>query len=178
VERVYRSHGYVIAVVAETVRDQDGHPLGEHGHQGMDAFGHRLLAGAAPYLVSLVRDRMGLRARYDKPGDLQRMSSACVSKVDRMEAEMVGREAVDAAVARRETDKMVTLVREETGHRYASTTGLTDLERIANQHRPLPAEFVSESGKGITSRFRDYALPLLGDPLPAPMRLEGPAVTW
>jgi 6-phosphofructokinase len=178
VEEVYRHVGYVVAVVAETVRDQDGRPLGEGGHQGMDAFGHRLLAGAAPYLVSLVRDRLGLRARYDKPGDLQRMSSACVSSVDRMEAEMVGRAAVAAAVAHGETDKMVTLVREETGSRYVSTTSLTDLERIANQQRPLPAEFVSASGKGITSVFRDYALPLLGEPLPVPIRLEGLLVTW
>jgi 6-phosphofructokinase len=178
VERVHRSVGYVVVVVAETVRDLDGSPLGEGGHQGMDAFGHRLLAGAAPYLVSLVRDQLGLRARYDKPGDLQRMSSACVSEVDRMEAEMVGRDAVIAAVAHGQTDKMVTLVREQAGSGYASTTGLTDLDRIANQHRPLPAEFVSESGKGITAQFRDYALPLLGEPLPAPIRLDGPVVTW
>jgi ATP-dependent phosphofructokinase / diphosphate-dependent phosphofructokinase len=178
VEEVYRSLGYVVVVVAETVRDQEGRPLGEGGHQGLDAFGHRLLSGAAPYLVSLVRDQMGLRARYDKPGDLQRMSSACISQTDRLEAEMVGRAAVQAAVVEGETDKMVTLVRQETGSRYASTTGLTELERVANQHRPLPAAFVSKSGKGITAAFRDYALPLLGEPLPRPLRLDGPLVTW
>jgi 6-phosphofructokinase 1 len=178
VEDVYRSLGYVVVVVAETVRAHDGRPLGEGGHQGMDAFGHRLLAGAAPYLVSLVRERLELRARYDRPGDLQRMSSACVSEVDRLEADMVGRAAVQAAVARGETDKMVTLVREETASRYASSTGLTDLDRVANQHRPLPVEYVSGNGKGITAAFREYALPLLGEPLPRPIRLEGPAVTW
>ncbi|MGO8949928.1 MAG: 6-phosphofructokinase [Ktedonobacterales bacterium] len=176
VEEVYRSLGYVVAIVAETVRDRDGRPLGLAEQQGEDAFGHRLLAGAAPYLVSLVSRRLGIRARYDKPGDLQRMSSACVSSTDRQEAEMVGRAAVQAAVEG-ETDKMVTLRRAETAE-YHSTTGVAALDLIANQHRPMPAAFVTPSGKGITRAFRDYALPLLGDPLPRPTRLDGPWMTW
>ena len=111
VEGVYRSLGWVVVVVAETVRDQQGQPLGQ-AQQGADAFGHQLLAGAAPYLVHLVRNRLGLRARYDRPGDLQRMSSASVSTTDRQEAELVGEAAVRAAVAG-ETDKMITLLRSE-----------------------------------------------------------------
>ncbi len=99
VEDVYRRLGYAVVVVAETVRDRNGQPLGLAEHQGEDAFGHRLLGGAAPYLVSLVRGQLGLRARYDKPGDLQRMSSACVSSTDLREAEMVGRVAVEMVVA-------------------------------------------------------------------------------
>ena len=175
VESVYRSLGQVVVVVAETVRDVAGAPLGALQQQGEDAFGHRLLGGAAPYLVSLVRSRLGLRARYDKPGDLQRMSSACVSRTDREEAEMVGRVAVDAALAG-ETDKMITLGRDRDGQ--GATTGLAALALIANQHRPLPPSFVSSGGRGITQAFRDYALPLLGDPLPRPVRLRGPVVTW
>src|SRR5262249_40555119 len=75
-------YGYVVVVVAETVRTPEGRQLGEVAHQGADAFGHQLLGGAASYLVGLVRERLGLRARYDKPGDLQRMSSVAVSSTD------------------------------------------------------------------------------------------------
>jgi 6-phosphofructokinase 1 len=170
VRAAHAAHGYVVAVVAETVRDEAGRPLGEHGSQGEDAFGHKLLAGTAQYLVRLVRQELGLRARYDKPGDLQRMSSAAVSATDRAEAELVGRVAVEQAL-RGESDKMVTLVR-RSGPEYGCDTGLTDLVRVANTHRPLPPEFVTADGTGVTSAFREYALPLLGEPLPRHVRLR------
>jgi 6-phosphofructokinase 1 len=176
VDAVYQRLGYAVVVVAETVRDEAGNPLGTALSQGTDAFGHRLLGGAAQYLVGLVREKLRIRARYDRPGDLQRMSSACVSTVDRDEAEMVGGAAV-AAVASGETDQMVTLIRRE-GVSYGCDTGLTGLKQVANRQRPLPAAFVTADGRGVTEAFRRYAVPLLGDPLPRPARLGGPAVTW
>lgn len=171
VRETYARHGFVVAVIAETVRDESGTPLGALGHQGTDAFGHPLLSGAAQYLVSLVSGELGLRARFDKPGDLQRMSSVCVSPIDLHEAEMVGRAAV-RALARGESDQMVTLVR-ELGPVYACTTGLAPLEQIANVHRPFPAEFISPEGTGVTPAFRDYALPLIGGALPPIGHLGG-----
>jgi 6-phosphofructokinase len=170
VEAVRARVGYVVAVVAETVRLADGRQLGEHAAQGVDAFGHPLLSGAASYLVGLVRRELGLRARYDKPGDLQRMSSASVSSVDRAEAELVGRAAVREAV-RGTTGKMVTLVR-RAGGEYGCDTGLTELARVANVHRPMPLEFFAEDGKGVSEAFRAYAGPLIGEPLPRHARLS------
>ena len=176
VDEVYQRLGYAVVVVAETVRDEAGDPLGSAHSQGTDAFGHRLLGGAAQYLVGLVREKLHIRARYEKPGDLQRMSSACVSTVDRDEAEMVGAAAVGVAVSG-QTDQMVTLVRRDGGV-YGCDTGLTGLEQVANQQRPLPAAFVTADGRGVTAAFRRYALPLLGESLPRPARLGGPMVTW
>lgn len=160
----YERYGYVVAAVAETVRDEYGRPLGEMGAQGSDAFGHKLLGGAAQYLVDLVRRELGMRARFDKPGDLQRMSSATVSPVDRAEAEMVGRAAV-TSLLRGETGQMVTLERRP-GDTYACDVGLTSLVHVANRHRPLPSEFITPDGRGVTEAFRAYALPLLGGELP------------
>lgn len=165
VQATYDRHGVVVVAIAETVRQEDGRQLGEMGAQGNDAFGHRLLSGAAQSLVDLVRGELGLRARFDKPGDLQRMSSCAVSAVDRAEAELVGAVAVDALL-RGESGKMVTLVR-RTGDSYGCDTGLTSLASVANQHRPLPQEFITPDGRGVTAAFRSYALPLLGEPLPA-----------
>lgn len=162
-------YGYVVAAVAETVRNAKGRPLGEGAQQGMDDFGHPLLGGAASYLTGLVRRELGLRARYDKPGDLQRMSSAHVSSVDRHEAYRAGEAAVREALGGA-TDKMVTLVRKQ-GPAYHCETALTELERVANIHRPFPDDFLSSDGRGVTPSFRDYALPLLGEPLPQRQRL-------
>nr|BBH92492.1 pyrophosphate--fructose 6-phosphate 1-phosphotransferase [Thermogemmatispora argillosa] len=164
VEEIYRRLGYVVVIVAETVRDESGRPLGSLGALGVDAFGHPLLSGAAQYLVESVRSQLGLRARFDKPGDLQRMASAYVSPVDRAEAVLVGRQGVLAALAGH-SDQMVTLQREE-GPAYRCTTGLAPLAAIANERRCLPAEYLDASGTMITEAFRRYALPLLGE-LPA-----------
>ncbi len=170
VEAVRARVGYVVAVVAETVRAADGRQLGEQAAQGVDAFGHPLLSGAASYLVGLVRRELGLRARYDKPGDLQRMSSASVSSVDRAEAELVGRAAVREAM-RGTSGKMITLVRRDGGE-YSCETGLTELARVANTHRPMPSEFFSEDGHGVSEAYLAYARPLIGEPLPRHARLS------
>lgn len=171
VRQAHRAYGYVVVVVAETVRDAAGQPLGVVGQQGEDAFGHRLVGGAAQALVGLVREELGLRARFDRPGDLQRMSSVCVSSVDRDEAYRVGRAAVRAAIAGI-TEKMVTLVRTP-GPAYACETGLVDLDLVANAQRLLPVEYLNAAGTGVTQAFREYALPLIGEPLPRHVRLRG-----
>jgi ATP-dependent phosphofructokinase / diphosphate-dependent phosphofructokinase len=174
VREAHRAYGYVVVVVAETIRDEAGHQLGEVGHQGTDAFGHRLLSGAAQALVGLVREEMGLRARFDRPGDLQRMSSACVSLADREEAYQTGRAAVRATLAG-ETDQMVTLVRAP-GPAYACETGLVGLAVVANAQRLLPPEYLDAAGTMPTQAFREYALPLVGEPLPRHTRLVGAQV--
>lgn len=175
VRRVHAAVGYCVVVVAETVRDMNGRALGAAGSQGFDAFGHALLGGAAQTLVQMVNGELGLRARFDKPGDLQRMSSLAVSLTDRAEAEQVGAAAVRAALAGT-TGKMVTLVRRP-GPEYACDTGLTDLARVANVHRAMPVEYLSADGLGITDAFRVYALPLLGEPLPRYASLDAARIT-
>ena len=175
VRRAHERYGYVVAVVTETVRDEHGQPLGAVGAQGVDAFGHQLLGGAAQALVGMVREELGLRARFDRPGDLQRMASSCVSATDRDEAYRAGRAALRAALDG-VTDKMVTLVRAP-GPKYSCDTGLVDLDVVANEQRLLPDEYLDANGTGVTAAFREYALPLLGDPLPAHVRLRGVPLT-
>ena len=170
VTRVHAERGYVIAVVAETVRDESGRSLGSLQSQGSDAFGHPLVGGAAQYLLRRVRELTGLRARYDKPGDLQRMSSAAVSETDFSEAEQTGRAAVLAALTGR-TGTMVGLARAG-GQVYDCTTTLVPLERVANRIRPIPSEFLTADGRDVTDAFRQYATPLLGSPLPVQGELD------
>jgi 6-phosphofructokinase 1 len=170
VEAVYRRIGYAIVVVSEALRDEDGEPLGAAGQAGNDAFQHPLLSGAAQYLVELVKQHLNLRARFDKPGDLQRMASHSISRTDQQEAYLVGKMAVQALLAG-ESDKMVTLVR-HTEPTYRCTTGLVALAKIANVQQLMPAEFLDENKTMVTQAFYDYALPLLGEPLPQHTKLK------
>jgi len=170
VEEVYRRLGYVIVIVSEAARDEQGQPLGTAGQIGMDAFSHPLLSGAAQYLVELVKKHLRLRARFDKPGDLQRMASNSISTTDREEAYLVGQQAIHALM-HGESDKMVTLVRHNEPT-YHSTTGLVALAEIANVQQLMPANYLDESKTMVTQAFYDYALPLIGEPLPHHVTLK------
>ncbi len=170
VEEIYKQLGYVIVVAAETIRDEQGQALGSVGQTGVDAFQHPLLSGAAQYLVELVKRELKLRARFDKPGDLQRMSSTSISAPDRDEAYLVGKMAVQALLDG-ENSKMVTLVRQDEPT-YHCTTGLVELEKIANVQRLLPDEYLTSDKMMVTPAFYKYALPLIGEPLRAYPRLE------
>jgi 6-phosphofructokinase 1 len=169
VERVYRREGYAVVVLSENQTEPTaggGRVLGASGEpEWVDPFGHPYYPSPAAYLCRVLRQELGLRARYDKPGTLQRMARALVSPVDEREAFAVGRAAVRAAVRER-GGTMVTLVR-QSDRPYSASTGLTPLAGVANQSRPMPAEFVGPSAfEPTTAAFTRYASPLLGGPLP------------
>ena len=170
VEEVYRRVGYVVVVAAESLRDEQGQALGSAGQVGTDAFQHPMLSGAAQQLVELVKKETKLRARFDKPGDLQRMASFSVSITDRDEAYLVGNMGVKALLDG-ESDKMITLVRHDVPAYYC-TTGLVELAQVANLQRLLPDQYLDKSKTMVTRAFYDYALPLIGDPIPDHARLQ------
>jgi 6-phosphofructokinase len=163
VQEIYRRFGYAIIVAAETIKDEKGQALGSAEQTGTDAFHHPLLSGTGQTLVNMVTNHLKLRARFEKPGDLQRMSSQHISSVDRDEARLVGQAGIRALLDG-ETDKMVTLVRRNEAE-YHCTTGLVELSQVANQQRLLPDEYLNESKTMVTQAYRDYALPLVGEPL-------------
>ena len=170
VEETYRRVGYVIIVTAESIRDEQGQALGAAGQVGLDAFNHPLLSGAAQQLVELVKSKLKLRARFEKPGDLQRMASNSVSTTDRDEAYLVGKMGTQALLDG-ENDKMVTLIRRNEPA-YHCSTGLAALSEVANVQRLLPDNYLDSSKTMVTQAFYDYALPLIGEPLPVHAKLE------
>jgi ATP-dependent phosphofructokinase / diphosphate-dependent phosphofructokinase len=176
VQRVYDRLGYAVAVVPERITDPDGNVVARTTEPTfVDAFGHEYFDSPAAYLVQEVGARLGLRARFDKPGTFQRMSIPLASRIDRDEAYMAGRAAVDHAV-RGVSGSMVTLVREP-GPTYVCSTGLAPLADVANNVKLMPREFVNEEANFVTPAFVDYAQPLIGDPLPRYARLARHMVT-
>ncbi len=163
---VLARHGHAVIVVTETIRDEKGSPWARRA--GDDGFGHPRLSGAAERMAALLGDRLGIKARFNKPGSLQRAAGWCVSPVDWDEAYMAGQAAVKEALngAR---DVMVTLLRQP-GPAYVCTSGLAPLDTIAHAERRLPREFLDESG-GVTPAFLEYVRPLIGGPLPEYARL-------
>jgi 6-phosphofructokinase 1 len=175
VRRSLREIGYCLAVVAETVRDAKGRPVALRGRKpATDAFGHPRLAGAAEYLCELLQEKLGVRARYDVPGSIQRMSSAHFSELDLNEARACGAQAVRFAL-RGSSDCMVVMRRSRSG-KYGVEFGCAPLSQIANSEKKLPAEFFDRRVMLPTAAFRRYALPLVGPGLPEHARLRGATV--
>lgn len=162
--------GWCVLVLCENQPDAAGRVLGAQGEpRWQDAFGHVYFDSPAQFLAQRIQQALGLRARFDKPGTIQRMATGYVSRVDRAEAELVGRAAVREALAGR-SGVMVTLERAP-GAAYAVSTGTVDLSVVANAQRRLPDAFINPAGDGLTDAFVTYARPLLGDLLPTFQRL-------
>jgi 6-phosphofructokinase 1 len=165
VERVYRKLGHVVIAVCEGQKDERGRYLSASTREvDVDRFGHPQLGGVAAVTCDLIASELKIKARFDKPGTIQRVSSVLASPVDIDEAYRVGQAAVRHAAAG-VSGRMVTIVR-ESEHPYRSATGLVPLEAVAKRVRPVPDEFIAPSGHDVTQAYVDYIRPLIGDPLP------------
>jgi len=164
IEDAYRKYGFAVAVIAENTRGAAGILGGQSDPLFVDDFGHEYFDGPARYLAGLVSQRLKVRARYEKPGTIQRSFIPSVSQVDAREAELVGRAAVSHAV-NGHSDEIVTLIREP-GRDYTCNTGLAPLDQVAGQVQPMPPEYLDSANDFVTPEFIDYALPLVGSRLP------------
>ena len=170
IERAYRRFGFAVAVVAENARGTSGVLGGEQEPWYVDDFGHPYYEGAGRHLAQLAGRHLNIRARYEKPGTIQRSMAACVSKTDSDEAELAGRAAVSSAL-QGASGQMVTLVREP-GDEYACSTGLVPLDQVAGRVRRLPDAYFDANEYSATDAFSEYARPLIGAPLPRFGRLR------
>jgi len=145
----------------EGVRTPGGKYLAEaDGEFAKDSFGHTQLGGAAETVRAIVETHAGVKARTNRAGTTQRVAGHFASKTDVDEAYLAGQAAVDAAL-KGISGKMVTLERGTDDGRYVCTTGLADLDEVANGEKTLPPEFIDPHGTGVTEAFREYALPLI-----------------
>ena len=168
-EAAYRKWGSALAVTSENSQGPTGPLDGQQEPFYIDDFGHQYFEGPGRYLAQLVGRNLKVRARFEKPGTIQRSMIACVSQTDAKEASLVGRAAVRYAL-RGYTDCMVTLVRQSDA-KYECDTGLAPLEDIAGNVRVLPQEYLDTSSGFLTQAFVDYARPLVGGPMPRYERL-------
>jgi len=164
-EAVLQSVGYCIIVISETIRDYQGNRIGcKTEGVTTDPFGHKYVEGTASRLAAILEKNLGVRARFDKPGTIQRMSMAYISDTDQKEAYQAGIHAVKWAL-KGMTRVMVGFER-KLQKKYAISYKPIPLEKIPNRERDLPAGFFDKKKGMITPAFANYALPLLGKDLP------------
>jgi 6-phosphofructokinase 1 len=157
VDVLVKKFGYCTVVVSEGVKSPDGKFLADQGLK--DAFGHAQLGGVAPVVADIVRAGLGFKYHWSVADYLQRAARHIASQTDVDQAYAVGKEAVELALAGRNS-VMPTIVRKSSDP-YVWEVGAAPLSEVANVEKFMPRGYISEDGFGITAACREYLLPLI-----------------
>jgi 6-phosphofructokinase 1 len=157
VKQSVTSYGYCVIVVSEGAAYADGKFLAEAGTT--DAFGHAQLGGVGPVVANMVREAHGYKYHWAVADYLQRAARHIASKVDVEQAYAVGKAAVELAV--KGTNAVMPTIVRKSSSPYRWTIGHVALDKVANQEKKVPREYVTEDGFGITDACRKYLEPLI-----------------
>ncbi len=162
----------VVVAVSEGIRTPDGKYVCELGTtlDFVDAFGHKQLSGTASFLAGYISGQLGAKTRAVELSTLQRSASHLASRIDILEAYMVGGAAVKAA-DEGDSGQMVVLQR-LSDDPYQCGTAVRDVHKIANDEKCVPREWITEDGTYVTEAFRNYVEPLIQGDV-APVHVDG-----
>lgn len=157
VKACVKRFGYCAVVVSEGAHYKNGQFLADAG--GKDAFGHTQLGGVAPFLANMIKQELGYKYHWAVADYLQRSARHIASATDVEQAYAMGKAAVNFALAGKNA-VMPTIVRKP-GKTYRWTVGEAPLSEVANVEKPMPRDYITEDGFGITQKARDYFSPLI-----------------
>ncbi|OHB56178.1 MAG: phosphofructokinase [Planctomycetes bacterium GWF2_42_9] len=166
VKKCYKDFGFVSIVCGEGITYADGTPVS--ASQTKDKF-NNVEFGAMGGTSTAVSLHKMITAKFGFRGEFQVTESLPMCAIDRAvqadieEAFMAGKAAVGLAQEGK-TGLMVTLNRKP-GKKYECFTGSIGLHEVAVRAKPMPDEYLSKDGFGVTDAFIKYASPLVG-PLP------------
>ena len=175
VNRKLKDYGRCIVVIGEGVnvgdlgilRDNFGHPQFSASERTVEQLLINHLNGTdRKDNQGRAESRLVVRgiARSERPGTRQRREIAYVSEVDREEAYRVGAHAAQIALSG-ENGFMSTIIRKPGGI-YKISYDKVLLDVVANSERKFPQEWISIDKVDVTDEFIEWALPLIGSPLP------------
>lgn len=160
IDRLHHKKKGIVVVASEGLKNKKGEPIVAPIFK-MDRAVY--YGDVSAHLASLVIKKLGIKARSEKPGLCGRASIAFQSEVDRQEAVLAGKTAVEAAIAG-QTGVMVGFERLP-GAVYAVKPVLIPIKNVMLEERLLPAEYISSAGNDVTPEFCNWCRPLLGGPL-------------
>ena len=163
-EKMAEKHSIVIAV-SEGLRNEEGDYVTDSlQNRAADAFGHKILAGAARYLEEILRFEIGCKVRSIELNVMQRCASHVASASDIYESRLIGAAAADYAISGG-TGKMA-CIRRTSEQPYRFGIDFVDIGQIANHVKTVPDEWINEAGNDVTEEMLTYLLPLIQGELP------------
>ncbi len=168
VERLWARGKGVVAVVSEGLHGPGGKPLVPPIFQtGRSTY----FGDISAHLAQLVIKELGIKARSEKPGLMNRSSICWRSPVDCREAEEAGRAAVQAVLSGQ--TGVMPAIRRLSSEPYETELFLAPIREVMLTERTMPAEYINEAGNGVTEAYCAWLRPLLGEPLPVMANLRG-----
>ncbi len=161
VKKLLEKKSGILVVASEGLTDKEGNPIVKPVFKTERA---TYFGDVSSHLANLVIQKLGYKARGEKPGLLGRASIFMQSKVDLEEAQLAGELACRAAL-KGESGKMVAFSR-VSENPYEMKPFLVDIDEVMMYERKIPDEFINEEGNGITQAFLDWCRPLIGEELP------------
>lgn len=160
VERKFKEQNHVYIVVSEGIKNSEGTFISEVKTQEHDTFGHAQLGGVGSYLRNLIiQAGITNRVKALELGVLQRCAMHCSSNADLEEAYDAGYEALKYA-SEGHSGYMVTINR-ESSKPYTVSYGLVEANKIANNVKYFPKEWINAEGNHITKEALEYLSPLV-----------------
>ncbi len=160
IRRIQETQPVVLVALSEGIRDANGCYVGAACQSGaVDTFGHKYLAGAARYLESVVKDKIGCKVRSAELNVMQRCAGHLLSKTDIEESAKLG--ALAAETALNGAGGIISCIERVSDDPYAVTYTTKAVKDIANKVRHVPREMINDAGNGVTSAFKTYAAPLV-----------------
>ena len=157
VQETVKNEGYCVIVVSEGLKDNDNNFISANSNK--DAFGHAQLGGVAPFLANLVTTELKMKSHWAVPDYLQRSAGHIRSAVDVAQAKCLGKAAVNFAIEGK-SGIMVT-VKRISDKPYRWEVGATNLDKVANIEKKLPADFITPDNMHITEKAINYLAPLI-----------------
>lgn len=116
------------------------------------------------HLAQLVVKELGIKARSEKPGLMNRSSIQWRSSVDCREAEEAGRAAVRAVLAGQ--TGVMPAIRRLSSEPYETELFLAPIREVMLTESRLPERYINKAGNGVTEEYLEWLRPLIGEPLP------------
>lgn len=157
VKELYEKYGCAVIVASEGLVKADGSPIVD---PIMKIERSTYFGDVGAHLAELVIKRLGIKARSEKPGILGRASILHQSFTDREEAIAAGSAACRAALAGK-TGIMIGFERVSSAP-YEIKVIEIPIEEVMLHERPMPKEFISDDGMGVTEAFKEWCRPLIG----------------
>lgn len=178
VEDCYKKYGFCSISCGEGIAYEDGTPVSASATTdrfGNVEFGAMGGTSAAMMLHKMIGEKFeDWRGEFQVVESLQMAGSDRVSAVDVEEAYLCGQRAVELA-AEGKTGLMVSLERDYDDPHYSCGLGTAKLEDVAVRAKPMPDEYIDDSGMFVTEAFMKYLKPMIGR-LPEMARLSYPKV--
>jgi len=154
-----KRHG-VVVVCSEGLKDKNGNPIVKPIFKTERA---TYFGDVSTHLATLIIEKLGIKARSEKPGLISRCSSALVSEVDLKEAVLMGRVAAKAALEHK--NGVMAGIKRISTIPYKIEPILVPIEKVMMDERVFPKEFM-KGDHDVSEEFIEWLKPLVNETKP------------